>query len=217
MTLFDCHSHRTDFTEGSIFNADLIVPKKGWFSAGLHPWNTHSFFDDTQLKVLLKHPRCLALGEIGLDRVKGPDFSIQTERFVQQLFINQEFNLPVILHEVRSFEDIVASKMDFSNQKWVLHGFQKIKNLDRALEKGFYLSIGGAILNNEKLSEAIKQIPKDKILIESDTHVSLLPEIYSCIAKALNLEIILLQQIIEGNFKNLFTKWNNGLSEPNFL
>ncbi|MBU2019553.1 MAG: TatD family hydrolase [Bacteroidetes bacterium] len=210
MFLFDCHTHGTKNLSHSIFNAELNNNPIGWFSAGQHPWNTFIRVDEKKIHQLLSHPKCLAIGEIGLDRLKGANLEIQIQQFVQQLKINQEFKLPVLIHEVKTLEEIIQIKRDFPSQSWILHGFQKNKNLEKVLFHDFYLSIGASILKKKELFQSIAQIPIERLLIESDMDEHLLFEIYSTVARSRNVELLTLLEQIEKNFKRIFSKWQIG-------
>jgi TatD DNase family protein len=210
MFLFDCHTHGTKNSGHSIFNSNLTNNTKNWFSAGQHPWNSFLPLEIEHFKMLLNNPKCLAIGEIGLDRLKGATLEIQTDQFIQQLEINNEFNLPVILHEVKSFEEILKIRSQFINQTWILHGFQKPQNLKKALLNDFYISIGSSILKKDELFQSVADIPIERLLIESDLDEHLLSEIYSTVARSRNTELLTLLEQIEKNFKQIFSKWQIG-------
>jgi TatD DNase family protein len=95
-------------------------------------------------------------------------------------------------------------------QYWVYHGISKATLINEILQEGFILSIGANVLTNEKLQAAIKQIPFDQLLIESDDSLVPIENMYHKIAELKGIPIIALQEKIARTFKRIFSKWNNG-------
>ncbi len=84
MKILDVHTHNLESTN-SIINIDLDNPdiREGrWYSVGVHPWDSADAgkcrrFLDT-VKELASHPQVLAIGEVGLDHLRGADKAIVT-------------------------------------------------------------------------------------------------------------------------------------------
>ena len=92
-----------------------------------------------------------------------PDASLVPE--LKWIEISENRELPLILHIVRAFPEIIALKKQLSpKQPWIIHGFRgKPQLASELLRHGFYLSIG------EKYNpEAVAVIPRDRLLLESD-------------------------------------------------
>jgi len=147
-------------------------------TAGVHPHDTKNIHGDTydQLRILLDHPKVIALGEIGLDYFKNyspPD--LQKEHFRKQVELALELNKPLIIHSRDANEDIVAILSDYykdANQRsGIFHCFSGDQELaDAALSMGFYISFSGSVTfkNAENLREVAKTIPADRLLAETD-------------------------------------------------
>ena len=105
------------------------------------------------------------MGEVGLDKAQGTPLDIQQKELLKWIEISENRELPLILHIVRAFPEIIALKKQLSpKQPWIIHGFRgKPQLASELLRHGFYLSIG------EKYNpEAVAVIPRDRLLLESD-------------------------------------------------
>jgi TatD DNase family protein len=113
----------------------------------------------------------VAIGEIGLDFYhKSSPTETQKEVFVRQLDLALELNLPVVVHIRNAYPeslDILESKKGL---RGVLHCFEgDFEQAKRGLDLGFYISFNGKITyNNPCLVSLVKQIPLDRILVETD-------------------------------------------------
>ncbi|MFA5431369.1 MAG: TatD family hydrolase [Candidatus Paceibacterota bacterium] len=164
------------------------------FSAvGLHPTNiTSDFlktkegfktsegfleddFDYKQYKELAKSKKVVAIGECGLDYWYRPKGAAKRELFkekqkkvfIKQLDLAEELNLPVIIHCRSAFDDLLEI-LSKRKVKGVLHCFTGSKEeAERLSSLGLYFGINGIIFKME-LEEAIKVMPMDKILLETD-------------------------------------------------
>lgn len=147
-------------------------------SCGLHP-NHGTKWDDTlaqRFKEWVHHPKVLAIGETGLDfyREYCP---IEQQYFVfeQQIQLAQEANLPLIIH-CRDAHEALLKKCDevyrtYGPLKGVIHCFSGgPEEALRYIDYGFYISFAGPLTykKNKELREALKQIPLDRVLVETD-------------------------------------------------
>ena len=88
------------------------------------------------------HPRCLALGECGLDGLKGAAREIQEQNFEAQLTIARALNLPVIIHCVRQFDRLLQIRKQWRDTQWVIHGYRRNAILTRQLlDEGIGVSV----------------------------------------------------------------------------
>lgn len=150
--LLDFHTHRVRHEDDtgvqeivSLHLGEQHQKAHEYFTIGMHPWWTDqpaSNVQQEELGRLLRHPNCLALGEIGLDKLKGPDMSVQLQVFRSLLAIALEFHQPVIIHCVRAFDQLLRVKKAFPEmEKWCIHGYGRHVTLARQLiDQGFYLS-----------------------------------------------------------------------------
>lgn len=126
----------------------------------------------------------VAIGEIGLDYFYSPKelseeeyIKRQKEFFIKQLDIAERFDKPVILHIRKAFSDVYEIIKD-RKLKGVVHCFTgNKKDLERFLDLGFYIGFNGIIFKMN-LDKIIKEVPNDKILIETDCPFLAPPNFY---------------------------------------
>lgn len=161
-----------------------------WASVGLHPNdNLDEVFNPDLYEELLKMPKVVAMGEIGLDYYRTTDLKdqeIQKERFEQQLRLAEKLKLPIILHSRdagkgstgKVHEDMInVLKNNFSGIG-VAHSFTgSIEDAKKYIELGFYLGFNGILTFARQYDEIVREIPLEKILLETDSPF-LTPEPY---------------------------------------
>ena len=132
-------------------------------------------YDKEKYRELAKSKKVVAIGEIGLDYYYKPktksrlqEFKeLQRKVFIEQLELAQELNLPVIIHCRMAFEDLYKILKDY-NFRGVIHCFTgDLDQAEKFVGLGFYLGING-IIDKLDLAEVIKNVPLDKILVETD-------------------------------------------------
>ena len=215
MSLFlDIHTHSTSSSH-QVFAIQNKYPSSDElstpFSVGIHPWFLKKETFEIELFLLeekLQHENCYAIGECGLDKAIDVDFDFQKEVFIQQIHLSEKYQKPMILHCVRAFQEIIELKKQFSpKQTWILHGFQKSKQLaERFLFNGIFLSFGEAVLSKSDLQNVILDFPLDYLLIETDNSEVSIELIYQKIAAIKNIEIEVLKEKIQANFNTIFKK-----------
>ncbi|MBI2049969.1 MAG: TatD family hydrolase [Candidatus Staskawiczbacteria bacterium] len=134
------------------------------------------FDKETYKKIaLIGAGKVVAIGEIGLDYYYKPKTKAKLEQFkekqkqvfLQQLELAQELNLPVIIHCRMAHDDVIGI-LKTQNISGVIHCFTgTLKQARKYVDLGFYLGINGIIFKLN-LGEVIKNIPLDKILVETD-------------------------------------------------
>jgi TatD DNase family protein len=157
---------------------EIVLP-----SFGYHPWylpeRTPDWLQNLK-KILDEVPG--AIGEIGLDRWKpGLPYEHQEEIFLAQLGLAAERNLPVSLHCLQAWGRLHELLRDHQRpaRGLVLHSFGGPPEMIPAFAKlGAYFSFPGYFLHERKLRqrETFKQVPRDRLLIETDAPDQLLPE-----------------------------------------
>ena len=212
----DIHTHSVKTGDGmlQVVNLDLeqVCPKHGYYSYGIHPWEADKadFQMETALQCLeerLKSPNVLALGEAGLDKMHKASFAQQMELFERQIDLSEALKKPMILHDVRSHNEIIAlRKQHKARQRWILHGFsgteQDVKQL---IGQGIYLSVGESLLHPErKIYNSFKYIDLDLLFLETDMAKVGIETIYDEAAKLLGIDIDVLQRRLFANFARLF-------------
>lgn len=119
--------------------------------------------------------RVVAIGEIGLDyHYPEPGKEIQKEWFRQQLKVAREVKKPVIIHSRESFADTIECLKKEHTQEvgGVIHCYSYTKeSVKQFVDMGFYFGIGGVVTfrSAKKVVEAVKNIPMDRLLLETDS------------------------------------------------
>ena len=145
---------------------------------GIHPSDARFLLDpereieEIKNLILDKANKCVALGEIGLD-YHYPDTNkeMQMTYFEGQMTLAEELNIPVVIHDRESHEDVMNVIRRHPNVKGVLHSFSGSREMAEELVKlGWYISFSGTIsfTNARRPKEVAAALPKDKVLIETD-------------------------------------------------
>ena len=160
-----------------------FVDEHIWASAGVHPqealtWNSDSA---ARLRELAKHPKVVAIGEIGLDFLyddshpehPGATRAHQEEVFAIQLQLAAELQLPVIIHNRDADERLISLVDEHKNALvgGVFHCFGSSTNVaERVLELGFHLGFAGIVTfkNAIETQEVARMCPLERMLIETD-------------------------------------------------
>ncbi len=144
---------------------------------GVHPSDSGELDEDSfaWLKEQCRLPKCVAVGEIGLDYYwDEPDRQTQKKWFVRQLRLAREVGLPVVIHSRDAAKDTIdiLSEEKAEEVGGVIHCFSYTRESARIfLDMGFYLGIGGVLTfqNAKKLKEAVEVVPLDRIVLETDS------------------------------------------------
>ncbi len=149
--------------------------KYGYFysAVGIHPSNiTDASYNELQkIRELYSHPKCVAVGEIGLEY--HYDFvpkDKQLDIFERQLILANELELPVIVHDREAHEDTMQL-LKKHRPKGVVHCFSGSAEMAReVLKLGMYIGLGGAVTfkNARKPLEVAEVVPEDRLLLETD-------------------------------------------------
>lgn len=156
-----------------------------FFTSGIHPHDSKDFTPEifAKVRVLAQHPRCVAVGELGLDYFYDlSDRQVQVQALEAQLQFSAEIGKPVVVHTREADQDTIKFLTQHSKDflakhpmksPGVIHCFTGGKVLaEAALALGYYISFSGIITfkNAEDLRTIVKEIvPMDKILVETDS------------------------------------------------
>ena len=217
--LINIHTHFKGNTGIEIINSDTTLLNTT-YSFGLAPWvleNISEFdFENLDKKTeyikIITHKNCISIGEIGLDKNLSIDLNNQIQLFINQIIISEEYKLPILLHCVKSWNEILKIREEIKPiQPWVFHGFRKTNLLESILKSGVHISIGAAIMKDLKLQECIKKIPNDRLFLETDNSKDYtIYDIYEKVASIKNISLQTLENQLFINTKNTFTKWEIG-------
>ncbi len=188
-------------------------------AAGIHPENRDTGTTIEQIKELLSHEKCVAVGEIGLDYYWSQDKTEQIEVFEAQLVLANKLGLPVIVHDREAHADTLAL-LKKHNPKGVLHCFSGSPETAREIIKlGMYIGVGGVATfkNAKRLPEVISELPLERLLLETDSpylapvpyrgktcHSGFIPLIAEKIAEIKCMDRDEILKISKQNAKNLF-------------
>lgn len=204
-------------------------------SFGYHPWYVGELTDQW-LGELQRHLDAVpaAVGEIGLDRwMENPDVPVQEELFRAQLRVAAARNLPVSIHCLKAWGrlDEILREETLPRRGFLLHSYGGPAEMVAGFVKlGAYFSLSGYFAHERKAKqrEAFKQVPSDRLLLETDApdmmppnewnnhpltdpatgqplnHPANLAAVYRFAAGLLSLEPAQLAGQVEQNFLRLF-------------
>ncbi|MBP1526306.1 TatD family hydrolase [Spiroplasma endosymbiont of Dactylopius coccus] len=170
---FDLNTSKQAVSQIYEFESEEKIPNL-YAVVGIHPTEVNTCDSNTisELKKLIATGKVVAIGEIGLDYYhKFTEPQLQKKWFIEQLKLAKEHKLPVLLHIRNAFEDVfeIIKKENITNG--VLHCFTGTKVIaEKFIKQGFYISFAGNVTykNALKLQEVAKNIPINKILVETD-------------------------------------------------
>lgn len=146
---------------------------------GVHPSNTAELTQENfrQIEELIRHPKCVAIGEIGLDYYYDePARQLQKEWFAAQLQLAIREKKPVIIHSRDAAQDTYdLMKAEHAEDcGGVVHCFSYSKEMAGLfVNLGFFIGVGGVITfkNGRVLREVVGSIPLEQIVLETDCHI----------------------------------------------
>ncbi len=147
-----------------------------WAAVGIHPQDARLWDDEVaqSLEELLKKPKVVALGEIGLDyHYLDTPKKDQHQAFLEQLQLAREYNKPVIIHNREAHQDTFSliNQVQLGPAGGVMHCFSGSREMAaQFLKMGLHISFTGVITftNAEKLRSVAAEIPLDRLLVETD-------------------------------------------------
>ena len=145
---------------------------QGVFSVGIHPCYIKGEGREQWEQVVARatHPRCVAIGECGLDKRASSPLVLQEEIFRWHISLAQELQKPLIIHCVRSFGEIIRLRKETGTTGlWILHGFRKSEALaHQLLASGIKLSFGTALERDPRLQHLVQTLPREDYFFETD-------------------------------------------------
>lgn len=190
MFYIDFHTHKVPASK------DVIAIVEGRETWGIHPWKAEEEFVVPDLSGKL------AIGECGLDGLRGPAMEVQEEVFVRQIRLSEELGKPLIIHCVKALDRLLRLRKELNpKQSWMFHGFRgKPQQLRSLLDAGFFISFG--FQHNE---ESLRICPIDRLLLETDDdEVHPIDEIYNNVARERGLEVTNLAETMAENYRAFF-------------
>ena len=215
MELYDIHTHQILLEDNDdpyhscildVYPLEFEVAKVTYqrhsFSCGIHPW--YSEDSDSQMKYLSEianDPRIIAIGETGLDKIKGPSFEIQIPVFKKHIELSEQLKKPLIIHAVKAWDQLYSIRKEMKPvQPWIIHGFRGNPQVAKQMaDAGFLFSLG------DKFNvDSLRFIPSDALFCETDEDEMDIREVYQQIASALNQDIEVFAAQVAKNVRRVF-------------
>jgi TatD DNase family protein len=147
-----------------------------WATAGAHPHDGADYLtkpdSGAKLKELLKRPKVVAVGEIGLDYFHENTPKADQQKVLKaQIEIGLATGLPFVFHVRDAWDDFWPIFDSYEGLRGVVHSFStNPAQLAEVLKRGLYVGLNGIMTftKDDQQLEAAKQVPLDKLLLETD-------------------------------------------------
>lgn len=188
--IVDIHTHRLDACRALIsVDPRLFAPQPGkWYAVGFHPWHDVDMRSDSDFSLLeqvARHHQVIAIGETGMDSLRGAGLDIQAQVFLRHLELAATLRLPVVVHCVRTAQNILTlrHKAGLDAVTLAIHGFRGNERVARSLlDAGCYLSFG-----QQFNPVALQATPPGRLLIETDDSATTIDDVAARIAQSLGM------------------------------
>ena len=152
-----------------------------YITLGIHPECVDDSYEELESIVMnnLDNTKFIAIGEIGLDyHYEGYDRDKQINLLEKQLCLAEKINKPVVIHSRDAFDDMI-NILRKHNCRGVIHCFEgTLEEYKQYEDLGYYIGVDGNVtFKNSKTRDVIKEVPMDRILLETDSPY-LTPEPY---------------------------------------
>ncbi|MGM9869995.1 MAG: TatD family hydrolase [Sodaliphilus sp.] len=198
--LFDVHTHGIE-AEHAVICADAsrFFPQAGkCYSVGVHPWLTEG---DTRaqwacVEAVATHPQVVAIGETGLDSLRGAPLAVQMLLFERHIALAEQVGKPLVVHMVRTSQQVLQVwRKRERGVACAIHGFRGNARVVKPLvDAGFYISFG-----EHFNAEALRQVPLCQLLAETDESALPISAIIARQAEALGMPGEQLQSVLAAN------------------
>ncbi len=213
------HTHDTEYQD-SISIVNLFPGSKvkfaetnrhRFYSAGIHPWYIQKERIKEHIRITEEYAQnnnIIAIGEAGLDKISQTDYNLQKEVFAMQIKLAEKYNLPLIIHCVKAWDDFLHLRKNADNElPWIFHAFNSgIEMAQQLAAKNCYLSFGEFLLHKAKIVKAFSEIGTDKVFIENDDSKIPIQEIYKKASEVKKMPEEHLKEAIYDNFQRCFQK-----------
>ncbi len=210
MYLYNIHTHKAGpeemngykvqymlNTSPGDFEDGILAPDNIRFSCGVHPWDAENAGEQlTRLNEVVRNKSVLAIGEAGLDKLKGPDMKVQENVFRRQIELAMSVNKPLIIHCVKAWDLLMALCKEYkSDIPWIIHGYRgNADQTEQLVRFGFKFSVGEFF--NE---DAIRHIPIDSLFCETDMSEISICKVYESISLILGFSFNQFVEIVADN------------------
>lgn len=179
------------------------------YTVGAHPW---FLTPDNHLTLMARvrdfsvHPGVIAIGESGFDRLKGAPSELQKEVFIEHAEIAESLGMPLIIHCVRAYDEVLAMKKSMRPKvPWLLHGFRgKPELVQQLTSKGILLSAWVEWAIRPLSAESLRAIPEDMLFLETDGFDIGIEPVYKVVAGHIGIEAEALRERVYQNYLTVF-------------
>lgn len=189
---------------------DFLLP-----AIGIHPQSP-----SVEVKKLEKliTKKVIAIGECGLEFIGDYNQKNQEICFRKQIELAQKYKIPLIVHARKAVDEAVEILKEYKNISGVFHCYAGgKKRIQKIIDLGFYFGIDGNLTYEDGLVDVVKNIPKDKLILETDCpYLTPIPfkgeenkpayvkYIYEKVAEIWGMNFADTEKIIDANAKKLF-------------
>ncbi|MGL5636065.1 MAG: TatD family hydrolase [Bacteroidales bacterium] len=207
----DIHTHHAD-NKPNILEVIQSDPREfrmtadKLYSLGVHPWETEDPVAckasmHTLQKLISNGLIPFAIGECGLDKLRGGAMVLQMSIFEKQIQISEELKIPIIIHCVKAWDELIRVYRIYKpKQPWIIHGFRGKPQLAEQLLTCPNLFLSFGLLYNV---ETWLSVPLDRVFLETDTVQQSIESVYYKAAKERNIDLNDFISQIECNFAYL--------------
>ena len=150
---------------------DFVYAAVGWQPEEWESWDM--LYSPARVRELAAHPKCVAIGEIGLDYYWDKEHKeLMYEMFVEQLELALELDKPVIIHDRDAHADCLGIVKRYPGLRGVFHCYSGSREMaEELLKLGWYLGFDGPITykNARRALEVLEVTPLERILLETDS------------------------------------------------
>lgn len=199
--IVDAHTHRPG-ARHAVISVDPLdfSPQPGLhYSVGLHPWQSGAADVPRRLERLrqvARHPQVVAIGETGLDGLRGAPLERQQQIFDAHVALACQLGKPLVLHWVKA----PCQPPHGLPVRVMVHGFRRKAAVARPLlAAGCYLSFGPQFN-----AQALVATPRERLLIETDDSPVTILQVAQAVARALQLPVDELLALVQANAGRFF-------------
>lgn len=191
MTYIDFHTHRVPSA------SDVVAVVDGRETWGIHPWRADEAFVSPDLADRI------AIGECGLDGLRGPSMEVQEKVFLKQIALSEQHEKPLVIHCVKAIDRLLRLRREqHPAMPWMFHGFRgKPQQLRSLLDAGFFVSFGFRF--NE---ESLRLCPLERLMLETDEGERPIAELYNNVAEVRGIDVSSLCIAMAENYLAFFRK-----------
>lgn len=197
-------------------------------SVGIHPCEDVAVLKSAtveQLTTMANQPHVWAIGETGLDYYWSQENIIeQKQSLARHIYASQALNKPIIIHTREAKHDTMDILKAEKAEHGIIHCFtEDYETAKKALDLGFYISFSGIVTfkNASQLQDVAKKMPKDRILIETDSpylapvpmrgksnEPAFVPYVGQFLAQLYGMTVENFAKLTEQNFDNLLSQYH---------